>query len=159
MTKKIVQPQIPESFAQRLDFSQLTVEEKNEIYERAEKQILKELKTQQEEAFFQHALKRARQKSLPEHEQQDVLVDLPGHAFHILIDGVEYLHAFTYRMDKPKAETVREIIQRAWDHEEEVGGANRSFYHQPSGRSRPRGITLTRAHQGMAVTDINRRGA
>lgn len=155
MTKKIMPHSLPESFVERLEFANLTQQEKDAIYKRAEEHVLKEIKTREEERFFDHAKRRAHQKLLPDQEQQDVLIDLPGHAAHILIDGVQYLHGFTYRMQKVQAETVRENMQRAWNHEDDVGGANRSFYHQPSGRTRPRGITLTRAHSGMAAKQIH----
>lgn len=147
-------PPIPRRFVERLDNCSLNDEEKAAVIKRAEEQVAKEIKAQEEEAFFQKALRGARSKHIKSEEMQEIVIDLPGHAFHILIDGVEYLHGYTYREPKHKCETLREIMQRAWNHEDDVGGANRAFYHQPAGRSRPRGIVLTRAHANQSAKAI-----
>lgn len=147
---------LPKGFSERLENCSLTDDEKEAILERASAQVQAEEKKRLEEEFFQYAVKKARSRHLPAQEQQDIVIDLPGHAVNIMIDGVEYLHAFTYREPKHVCDTLREIMQRAWNHEEEVGGANRSFYHQPSGRSRPRGIQLSRHHQGVDSRQILR---
>jgi hypothetical protein len=147
---------LPRTFTDRLEACSLTDEEKQAIIEEAEKQVAKEQHAREKEEFMTVALRRARAKVDTRFEDEEVLVDLPGHAVHVMIDGVEYLHSFTYTLPRPVADTVREIIQRAWDHEDDVQGANRAFYHQPNRRTRGRGITLNRAHANLSAGSILR---
>lgn len=158
MMAKAVDKSVPKAFEERLDFVGLTNEEKDAIRERAKAQVAKEQRARAEERFFEETLTEERRKHLPEQQWTEVLIDLPGHAAHILIDGVEFLHAFTYRVTEGQAATIREIIQRAWDHEDEVGGANRNFYQKPSGRmltpaglrQAQHGINTRRSMRGVA---------
>jgi hypothetical protein len=153
MSKKI---EMPKAFTERLAFTALSDKEKEEIRERALQQVMKERKAREEEAFFQAALDKARLDTDTDMEptqraklqREEVFVDLPGHAVHIMLDGVEYLHGFTYNVDSLQAQTMREIIQRAWNHEEEVGGANRHWY------QKPRNTRLTRHSQRLTTTQI-----
>lgn len=137
---------LPKSFTDRLEFSSLTEEEKTEIRARAEEQVTKERKAKSEEAFFQAALDDARKGEQPALQMMDVFIDLPGHAVRILIDGVEYLHGFTYEVNSLQAATMREIVQRAWEHEDEIGGANRQFYKRPLNRTLNRHSNITTSH-------------
>lgn len=153
MTKRT---DLPPQFTERLNFTSLTESEKEAIRARAVEQVLKEKRAAQDEAFFQKALDEARlehDETLPATRRaklimEDVFVDLPGHAIRILLDGEEFLHGFIYKRNQLVCQTIREIMQRAWDHENEVGGANRKFY------DRPRNVKLTRHSQRMTNTQI-----
>jgi hypothetical protein len=134
----IKKPGLPKSFTDRLEFCGLTEEEKAEIKDRAMQQVATEKRARAEEKFFEAALQDARREDQPVYQIEDVFIDLPGHAVHIMIDGVEFLHGFSYEVNKPQADTIREMVQRAWNHEDEVGGANRNFY------DKPRNVRLTR---------------
>jgi hypothetical protein len=140
---------LPKSFTDRLEFSGLTEEEKQTIRERAIEQIAKEKKIRAEEAFMEAALQDARKEDEPDLQMEDVFIDLPGNSIRLLIDGVEYLHGFTYEVNAPKARTMREMVQRAWNHEDEIGGANRNFYNKPANRHlspRSQNVTTSRLH-------------
>ena len=139
---------LPRAFTDRLDFSGLTEEEKEEIRQRAFEQVESERKARAEEAFMQQALDDARRADEPELQLEDIFIDLPGHAVRILIDGVEYLHGFVYNVNAHQAATMRDIMQRCWNHEDEVGGANREWY------KRPRNVSLTRRHQNLSSRQI-----
>jgi len=139
---------LPRAFTDRLDFSGLTEEEKEEIRQRAFEQVESERKARAEEAFMQQALDDARRADEPELQMEDIFIDLPGHAVRILIDGVEYLHGFVYNVNAHQASTMRDIMQRCWNHEDEVGGANREWY------KRPRNVSLTRRHQNLSSRQI-----
>jgi hypothetical protein len=144
MSKKL----LPKAFTDRLEFSGLTEDEKQSIRERAFEQIAKEKKARAEEAYFDAALKDAKKADEPTLQMEDVFIDLPGHAVRLLIDGVEYLHGFTYEVNSLQAQTMREMVQRAWDHEDEIGGANRNFY------NKPRNLNLTRRSQNITTSRL-----
>src|SRR5260370_32114496 len=127
----IKKPGWPKSFTDRVEFCGLNEEEKTEIKNRAMEQVAKEKRARAEEKFFDAALQDARKADEPVYQMEDVLIDLPGHAVRLLIDGVEYLHGFAYEVNKPQGDTIREMVQRAWTHEDEIGGANRNFYNKP----------------------------
>ena len=139
---------LPKKFEERLAFSGLTPEEKEQIRARAVEQIAKEKRDEATEAYLNQALDEERRKGRPQDTYEDLLIDLPGHAVHVMIDGVEFLHAFTYNVTGNQAATIREIVQRAWDHEDEIGGANRNFY------KKPRHLTLRRNAQNVSTTRI-----
>lgn len=134
---------LPQGFSERLEFAGLTANEKELILEKARKHVSDEKKAEAEESYLKEAIAAERRKDRPQEQFEEVLIDLPGHAFRILIDGVEFLHAFTYRMVRSQAATVREMMQRAWNHEDEIGGANRAFY------NKPRNLTLRRGSQAV----------
>ena len=127
----MVKKDLPEAFTKRLEFSGLTEEEKHEIRERALEQVAAEKRARVEESYMQQALDEARSADDPELRMEDVFIDLPGHAVRLLIDGVEYLHGFVYTVNELQAQSMRDMIQHAWNHEDEVGGANRQFYNKP----------------------------
>jgi hypothetical protein len=144
----MAKPKLPRSFTDRLEFSSLTEEEKDEIRERAYQQVLRDKKAAAEEAFMTQAMNEARAADEPALQMEDIFIDLPGHAIRILLDGVEYLHGFVYNVNSLQAATMRDIMQRCWMHEDEVGGANREWY------KRPRNTQLTRRHQSMTTRQI-----
>lgn len=123
--------ELPKEFTDRLEFAALSDEEKSAIIVRAQKHVEDERKAKAEEAFLDFAIEEERRKHKPKEQYEDVLIDLPGHAVRLLIDGVEYIHSFTYRVTGSQAQSMREQMQRCWSHEHEVGGANRNFYQRP----------------------------
>jgi hypothetical protein len=82
------------------------------------------------------------QKGLEE-EQVTFLIDLPGHSDKIRIDNQYYYHGFTYTRPYSVAQTVFNMMDQAWRHEETVGGANKDAYRKPrhTGLSATRGVT------------------
>jgi hypothetical protein len=137
---------LPKSFTDRLEFCGLNEEEKEAIKARALEQVAIEKKAKAEEQFFNAALKDARRADDPKLQMLWVFVDLPGHAVRLLIDGVEYLHGFSYEVNSQQAATMAEMMQRAWSHEDEIGGANRNFYNKPLNRNLTRRSNVTTHH-------------
>lgn len=135
--------QTQKKFAASFDFANLTPEERETIAERARQQVESERKAAEQDQYFEQALRTARSAYDPSLQMEDVLIDLPGHAVHILVDGVQFMHGLVYEVPKPVAQTLNEIIHRAWLHEDEIGGANRQFY------QKPRDIRLTRRSQNI----------
>lgn len=122
---------LPRDFVDRLEFAALDDEEKQRILAKARAHVEEEQKTKAEEAFLEEALAHERRRHKPHEQFEDVMIDLPGHAVRLLIDGVEYIHAFTYRVTALQAASMREQMRRCWEHEDEIGGANRNFYQRP----------------------------
>ncbi len=123
--------ELPKDFTDRLEFAALSDDEKERIVAKARRHVEDERKAQAEESFLDAAIAHERRRHKPDEQYEDVLIDLPGHAVRLLIDGVEYIHAFTYRVTTMQARSMREQMQRCWDHEDEIGGANRNFYRRP----------------------------
>jgi len=140
--------ELPDAFTKRLEFSGLTEEEKYEIRERALEQVAKEKRARAEEAFMQQAMDEARAVDEPSLRMEEIFIDLPGHAVRLLIDGVEYLHGFLYTVNELQAQSMRDMIQRAWNHEDEVGGANRQFY------EKPRNLKINRRSGNLSTRQI-----
>jgi hypothetical protein len=143
-------PQLPKRFASALEFPNLTPQEQEDINERARQKVAEERKAAEEDQCFEQALRTARSAYDPALRMEDVLIDLPGHAVHILIDGVQFMHGMVYEVPQPVAQTINDIIHRTWLHEDEIGGANRAFY------QKPRDIKLTRRSQNITTAHLMR---
>jgi len=63
----------------------------------------------------------------PEIEYESVKIDLPPHAPDVRIDGRVFQHGLTYKVTAVQAASMREIMFRAWSHEEEVRGQRTGF--------------------------------
>jgi len=94
------------------------------------------LKKQKLEQF----MKEARADYAPEEALRKILIDLPGHATLIRINETEYHHNHTYDVPISAYRCLNEVMFRAWQHEDVVGGVNRDKYIKPA-----RNMTLTPA--------------
>lgn len=97
----------------------------------AAEEVQKELAKDHEDALLEQFKLEARQANVPQEELQEFQVDLPGNSQHIMLDGIIYLHGRTYTVSRNVAETMADIQARGWDHENEIGGANRDHYRKP----------------------------
>lgn len=64
-------------------------------------------------------------------EMEEVTIDLPPHAPDIRIDGRIYQPGMTYEVKSEQAATLRDIMYRAWAHEQEVRGQRTGFAPKP----------------------------
>jgi len=60
-------------------------------------------------------------------EYEDVVIDLPPHSSHLAIDGRQFQQGATYKVTKAQAASMRDIMSRAWAHEQEVRGQRKPF--------------------------------
>lgn len=60
-------------------------------------------------------------------EYEEVFIDLPPHSSHISIDGRHFQQGATYKVTKAQAASMRDIMSRAWAHEQEVRGQRKPF--------------------------------
>jgi hypothetical protein len=109
-------------------FSLLTDEERAELIAEVQDELNEELKKKEREEFKAQARRNLRVKKGLEEEQIALLIDLPGNADHIRIDGNRFYHGHTYTIPYSVAETLNHMMDRGWRHEEEVGGANSNEY-------------------------------
>ena len=123
--------ELPRDLAADADFTALTDEDKQRILAKAREKVEEERTLEQEARLLEAAIRYERRRHIPNEQLQDILIDLPGHAPRLLIDGVEYSHGFTYRVPLSQARSMWEQMQRCWSHEHEIGGANRNFYKRP----------------------------
>jgi hypothetical protein len=86
-------------------------------------------------------MKEARAEYAPEEELRRILIDLPGHSSLIRINETEYHHNHVYDVSLSLYRCLNEILYRAWQHEDVVGGVNRDKYIKPA-----RNMTLTPVH-------------
>ena len=55
-------------------------------------------------------------------EMVRVTIDLPEYSASIRINGEDFYHSHTYTLPRHVANSLREIMQRAWLHQEEIDG-------------------------------------
>jgi len=111
----------------------LTAEDVAELEKAAHDAVTEERKADARQAFLKEAMEKARQDLIPGAELLDIQIDLPGHSDRITIDQVSYMHGGTYKVPKVKYDTLVDIMARAWQHENEIGGANSNAYRKPRG--------------------------
>ena len=49
-------------------------------------------------------------------------VDLAPYTDRLIIDGATYLHGHSYKLPRHMVESMREMVQRTWDHEADIKG-------------------------------------
>lgn len=102
----------------------LTAAEIEEVRSEVKKRALEERKKAARKALMEKFLAEERAASEPAQEMVEIEISAPVFAAidaasaGIRIDGVPYLQGRTYTVPRGKAETLREAMQRAWDHEE-----------------------------------------
>ncbi len=121
------------------DESLLTSEDQEAIREKARTVIRKEQTEAAEEVFFERALVEERAKlelSARNEPLEDILIDLPGFTDRISVNiNQVYMQGTTYKVPVSVARDLQSMMARAWEHENEVGGANRDAYRKPLNRS------------------------
>lgn len=63
-------------------------------------------------------------------EMVDVTIDLAEHSDNIKLDGRQYWHGRTYPVPRHVADTLRDIMARGWNHQDEVDGKNLADRHR-----------------------------
>lgn len=76
----------------------------------------------------------------------DVTIDLAPYSDRLAIDGVPYLHGKTYRVPRRVYNTIAEMLQRSWQHEGTLHGANDRPYRRSLNE---RGLTANNFREGV----------
>lgn len=114
-----------------VDPSLLSDEEKKELRVAAKKRIGEERKAAAQDAYLEQVLDEERRAGIPNEEERYITLDMAGHSDRIMLDGVVYFHGQTYLVRKSTYDVMAETVARGWDHEDEIGGANRDQYRRP----------------------------
>lgn len=109
----------------------LSDEQKQKLRERARKHVTAKRVETAEDEYFRAAVHEEELVDKPMEQLEYIQLDLAGHSNKIMLDGVQFFHGQIYEVTKSVADTMREIVARGWNHEREIGGANRDHYRAP----------------------------
>jgi len=124
----VVAPALDES---DIEFKLLTEEEREELLKEVREEIRKEEVKKAKDSFKEKTRRAIRIQKGLEEEQVTMLIDPPGHAKDIRLDSRVFYHGYSYTVPYSVADTLYHVMDRAWRHEEEVGGANSNEYRKP----------------------------
>jgi hypothetical protein len=128
-------PKGPGSVKIPTKLSLLSPEDKAALKAEARKSILEEMKQDARDEFFRKAIAEARREHVPEEQILGVFIDLAPFVAHILIDGVQYFHGYSYNVPRTRAAVLYEQMQRSWLHQDEIDGRSRfTAYQRPQHR-------------------------
>lgn len=113
----------------------LSEEEQKAILAKAREEVQRERADAATKSFLEKALQAERKKNNvgPQDEEMvQLLIDLPGFSNGLNVNNQMYFHGHVYTVPVSKARDMASMMARAWEHENEVGGANRDQYRKPS---------------------------
>jgi hypothetical protein len=114
-----------------IDPTLLSEADKAALRAKARERVDKERRDAAMDAFLGSEVELARRAHIPNQEMKYITLDLAGHSLFIMLDGTVYFHGETYEVPKMVYDTMAEIVSRGWEHESEIGGANRELYRKP----------------------------
>ena len=114
------------------DSDLLSDADKQAIREEAAAKVSEDRRKGARQRFLETAIREERMRYNPEEEIVAILIDLPGHSKAIVINGQEYHHGASYHVPLSVHRSMAEIMYRAWQHEDVVGGVNRDQYMKPA---------------------------
>lgn len=120
------QPQRP-----LLDTGLLTEQERQEALTRARRQMADQW-AQAELGLAPKDGFKAPKGPVPigDEEQCPITINLAPYSDRVVMDGTIYLHGHTYTLPKRRYDSLREIIDRTWEHQRIVDGKNANEYRQ-----------------------------
>lgn len=116
------------------DASLLSAEDQEAIREKAAEVVAKERHDAAEKALLEQALAEERRKHDVGPRDEDLMtvqIDLPGYSDGLVINAKKYFHGSTYTVPVSLGRDMLSMMARAWEHENEIGGANRDAYQKP----------------------------
>jgi hypothetical protein len=137
--KKLFSDEQPGDVLLRHEVQQVEAEVRKEI-EREKKALAKEILRKQLREQIE------REEGLVE-PLEPVTIDLPDYANDIKLDNRLYLQGMTYEVTHSVAETLRDIMQRTWEHKSIIDGKSENYYRRSrdGGNIRtPNGVVNTR---------------
>lgn len=134
-----------------VDPNSLSEDVKAALRAKAREKVAQERQDAAMDAFLKIEIEKARRSHSPDEEMKYITLDMAGHSDRIMVDGVIYFHGQTYEVPKRLYDVLQDIVSRGWEHENEVGGANRDFYRQP------RSTALRPGMENVATSQLGRR--
>jgi hypothetical protein len=108
-----------------IDPTTLDDETKSVLRAKARATIAKEVEEKTADALYQDYLEEERRALNPQEEIKWITLDLAGHSDRITLDGTIFFHGMTRPVRKAVYDSLRDIVARGWEHESEIGFANR----------------------------------
>jgi hypothetical protein len=140
-----------------VDFKLLKPEDRKALREEARKSVLEEMSQDARDAFFKQALSEARRSHIPAEMYVEVMMDMAPFLPHVMIDGVQYFHGYSYQVEQHRAVVLYEQMQRSWQHQDEIDGRSKfNSYRKPvNARLGPQHMgTATRGANGVVEAEI-----
>ncbi|HEX8838208.1 MAG TPA: hypothetical protein VF748_14800 [Candidatus Acidoferrum sp.] len=135
----------------RLQASQLSDEEKQEAMLKAREHVRAERKKKAIDEAFRKAVVEEEREYEPQQAIVDVLIELPKYAAFIRLDQYLYYHGLVYPVSRSKADTILDLMARAWEHQSEIEGKRR----KGDDAARPRHFRIGPQHEGLALNNLN----
>ncbi len=123
------EPETPEPLLSDAELDRIRQEARKKVEDELASLRKTEKKAAMATALDAEVLAQRRALGLADHRDDivEVLIDVAPFAKDITVDGTVYLHGQWYKMDRRKADSVREIMARSWDSEDRAGNPNRRF--------------------------------
>jgi hypothetical protein len=150
MDKKALNGALEEIDA-RLQASSLTEEEKNEARIRAREHVRAKRKEKAVDEAFKRAVTEEEREYEPNDQLVDIMIDLPKYAAFVRLDHVVYYHGLPYEVPMIKAQTILDIMARAWEHQSEIEGKRR----KGDNALRPQNYRIGPQHEGMSMNKLD----
>ena len=110
------------------DEVELSKAEREAIEAEVQRELDKEQKAEARKRLKDRLLAEARQKRGIDEPLEEIYIDLPPYCANLLIDNVMYQHGATYNVRQAVAMSMREQMQRCWEHQAEVDGHKKDYY-------------------------------
>lgn len=125
------------------DETLLTDEERADIEKSAETVVAEERKKAAADALREKALRRARQAVGLEARMVTDRLNLAEHSDKLVIDGRTFWHGHEYTLPKPMWDSMHEMQNRGWEHQDEIEGKSKFARQARNIRLNPHGIINT----------------
>lgn len=107
---------------------ELSKQEREALEAEVQRELEKEQKAEAKKRIKEQMLREARQRIGLDEAVEEITIDLPIGAASLRIDNVIYQHGTTYNVRASVAASMREMIQRAWEHQAEIDGHKKDYY-------------------------------
>lgn len=151
MTKKNDLNKALSEIDERLAASSLNDEEKNEAMLKAREHVRAERKKKAIDEAFRKAVIEEEREYEPTQEMTDIMIELPKYAAFVRLDQFLYYHGLIYSVPRVKADTILDLMARAWEHQSEIEGKRR----KGDDAVRPRHLSIGPRHEGLALNNVN----
>ena len=115
--------------------TEFTPEEIEKYRKEAEHSVAVRLRAEAAKVLIEKLEREALSRGDPNEEMVEILIDVPGFADRITIDGVMYMHNTIATVPEKRAGAMRDIMDKAWRHEREYREPNRETYVRPKFRA------------------------
>jgi hypothetical protein len=150
MAKRNVGKDLIGELESRIDADDLlSLEERAEIKAQAREEVAKRRKDKAIKTLLDREIRLAEVEHDPDEQLVDILIDLPAFSAYVRLDNVVYFHGILYEVRPVVAATMRDVMARAWEHQNEIDGRKRigdltrRMADQRISPSQPNGAKLT----------------